>query len=367
MTAADPNIGAHGDDRLGRAAPPPRLAARRRRGAWSTVLVLVLASLPAQAQPEKPHVGEAPVRIELRARPILAFEPRDPSRRRFGQLEFRGGVELTSPYKEFGGLSAIRVGRDGAHFLALTDQGRWLRGRITYEGTRPTGVADAEMAPILGPDGKPLAARRWYDTESIAEDGGTLYVGIERVDQIVRFDYGKYGLLARGQPIAVPPGFKKLPYNKSLECLVFVPKGLPLAGTLIAVTERGLDEQGNLKSFLIGGPSPGTFAVRRDDEFDVSDCALLEGGELLVLERRFSWLRGLAIRIRRIPLTAVMPGALVDGPVVIVADLGHQIDNMEGLSVHRTAAGDVVLTLVSDDNFSPLQRTILLQFALVEE
>src|SRR5262249_6457088 len=160
-------------------------------------------------------VGEAPVRIELRARPILAFEPRDPSRRRFGQLEFRGGVELTSTYKEFGGLSAIRVGRDGARFLALTDQGRWLRGRITYEGTRPTGVADAEMAPIRGPDGKPLAARRWYDTESIAEDGGTLYVGIERVDQIVRFDYGKDGLMARGQPIAVPPGFKNLPYNKS--------------------------------------------------------------------------------------------------------------------------------------------------------
>jgi hypothetical protein len=40
---------------------------------------------------------------------------------------------------------------------------------------------------------------------------------------------------------------------------------------------------------------------------------------------------------------------------------------MEGLSVHRTAAGDVVLTLVSDDNFSPLQRTILLQFKLPGE
>ena len=44
-----------------------------------------------------------------------------------------------------------------------------------------------------------------------------------------------------------------------------------------------------------------------------------------------------------------------------------QIDNMEGLSVHRTAAGELVLTLVSDDNFSPLQRTILLQFKLIEE
>ncbi len=328
---------------------------------------LLLSSLAAAAEPEKPRVAEPPVAIEVRARVIPSFEPREPSRRRFGLLEFRGGLELTAPYKEFGGVSAIRVGGDGAHFLALTDQGRWLRGRIVYEGARPAGIADAEMAPILGPDGKPLAARRWYDTESLAEDGGTVYVGIERVDQIVRFDYGRNGLLARGQPIALPPSMKKLPHNKSLECLVFVPKNLPLAGTLIAISERGLDEEGNLRSFLIGGASPGTFSVKRSDEFDVSDCALAPGGELLVLERRYSIFRGVALRIRGIPLAGIKPGALVDGRQLIFADMGYEIDNMEGLSVHRTANGQTVLTLVSDDNFSPIQRTILLQFTLSDD
>jgi hypothetical protein len=37
---------------------------------------------------------------------------------------------------------------------------------------------------------------------------------------------------------------------------------------------------------------------------------------------------------------------------------------MEGLSVHRDAAGSSVLTLISDDNFSIIQRTLLLQFGL---
>jgi hypothetical protein len=328
---------------------------------------LVWSPVAGRAESTTPRVAEPPVRLEVHARPIPAFEPRDPSRQRFGQLAFRGGVELTSPYKEFGGVSAIRVRPDGAHFLALTDRGRWLRGRITYDGTRPTGIQDAEMAPILGADGRPLAARRWYDTESLAEDDGVVYVGIERVHQIVRLDYGKHGLLARGQPIAVPPGFKQLPSNGSIEALEFVPKGLPLAGTLIAISEKGHDEAGNLKAFLIGGPSPGTFAVKRSDDFDVSDCALLPPGELLILERRYSLWRGVALRIRRIPLTAIKPGALVDGPVVVFADMGYEIDNMEGLSVHRTASGDTVLTLISDDNFSPIQRTILLQFTLVEE
>ena len=136
-------------------------------------------------------------------------------------------------------------------------------------------AADAQMAAILGPDGLSLSSRGWYDTESIAQDGGTLYVGIERVNRIVRFDFGKDGLLARGQPIDVPPGVRGLPNNKGLESLVFVPRGLPLGGTLIAISERGLTRDGNLTAFLIGGPRPGTFALRRTADYDVSDAALL--------------------------------------------------------------------------------------------
>jgi hypothetical protein len=326
-------------------------------------LAFILAS-PALAQ----RHADAPARIDVAARTIAAFHLSEPERVRFGALEFRGGLELTSPHRDFGGVSAIRVAADGAHFVALTDKGHWLTGRITYDGReRPSGIADAVIAPMLGPDGRTLASRGWFDTESIAEDGDTLYVGIERVNRIVRFDFGRAGVLARGTPIPTPPAISGLPYNKGLEAMVVVPSGLPLAGTLIALSERGLDPHGNLRAFLIGGPSAGEFSIRRSDDFDISDCALTPAGDLLILERRFSWWSGIAMRIRRLALAKIAPGALVDGRELILADMGFQIDNMEGLSVHRTAAGDLILTLVSDDNFSPLQRTILLQFKLVEE
>ena len=52
---------------------------------------------------------------------------------------------------------------------------------------------------------------------------------------------------------------------------------------------------------------------------------------------------------------------------LIVADLAYQIDNMEGIAVHTNAAGETILTLVSDDNFSVIQRNLLLQFALAGE
>jgi hypothetical protein len=342
---------------------------RMLRFAHPTFLVLFAAliflSSPVLAQQRRPP--DPPVKISVVARTIDTFKAGQSDQVRFGALEFRGGLELTSSYREFGGLSAIRVAADGARFVALTDKGRWLTGRITYARERPSGIADAVMAPMLGPDGRTLASRGWFDTESIAEDGDTLYVGIERVNRIVRFDFGRDGVLARATPIAIPPGISKLPNNKGLEAMVVVPRGLPLAGTLIALSERGLDERGNLRAFLIGGPSAGEFAIRRSDDFDISDCALLPSGDLLILERRFFWWSGVAMRIRRIPLAAIAPGALVDGRELIFADMGYQIDNMEGLSVHRTADGDLILTLVSDDNFSALQRTILLQFKLVEE
>jgi hypothetical protein len=346
----------------------PALSPPGRGGAGAVLVALLLSLLflfPAHAQR---RAADAPVRIDIAARTIDAFNAGAAEQMRFGALEFRGGLELTSSHREFGGLSAIRVAADGARFVALTDKGRWLTGRITYDKReRPSGIADAVMAPILGQDGRSLASRGWYDTESIAEDGGTLYVGIERVHRIVRFDFGRDGVLARGTPIPLPPGISRLPSNKGLEAMVVVPRGLSLAGTLIALSERGLDARGNLRGFLIGGPSAGEFAIRRSDDFDISDCALLPSGDLLILERRFFWWSGIAMRIRRIPLATIAPDALVDGRELIFADMGFQIDNMEGLSVHRTAAGETILTLVSDDNFSALQRTILLQFKLVDE
>ncbi|HET7020624.1 MAG TPA: esterase-like activity of phytase family protein [Xanthobacteraceae bacterium] len=344
--------------RCGLAGPSQRTITAVIASAW------LIGAMPAAAQ-TSPSAA-SPHAIEIQAEPITGFDIRDPSRRQFGLLEFRGGLVLRSPEKHFGGLSAIRVAADGAHFLSLTDRGWWFRGRLLYAGTRPSGIADAEMAPILGADGRPLAARGWYDTEAIAEDGGTLYVGIERVHQIVRFNYGKDGLLARGRAIALPPEMRALPADKGIEALVFVPKGLPLAGTLIAISERGLDTAGNLSAFLIGGATPGAFAIKRDSRYDVTDAALLPGGNMLLLERRFGWDTGLAVRIRRIALGEIKPGALADGAVLFEADLGYEIDNMEGLSVHRAAGGELVLTLVSDDNFSVVQRTLLLQFTLAE-
>lgn len=339
---------------------------RRLRAASAAIaLCIVLGAVAAPALAQRYAQSREPIAVA--AAPIESFDTRDSARRRFGALEFRGGLVLSSAHPAFGGFSGLRLDADGSHFLAVSDRGSWLRGRIVYDNGRPAGIADAEIAPLLGADGRPLAARGWFDAESLENDGGTLYVGLERVQQIVRFDFGRDGLAARGEPIRVPADFKTLSSNKSLECLAVPPPGAPLAGTLIAVTEQSLDANGNHRSFLLKGGAVERFAVTRSDDFDVSDCVVAPGGALLLLERQFSLARGVAIRIRRIALDRLKPGALVDGEELLQADLNDQIDNMEGIAAHRNADGQTILTLISDDNFSPLQRTLLLQFAVVGE
>jgi hypothetical protein len=330
----------------------------------NTLLLISLVLFTFLSAASSPDPPEKQAAIKISAKPIDHFDPGDPSRRRFGALEFRGGLVLTSPYKLFGGISALRLQPDGARFIALSDRGLWLRGRIVYDGNRPAGIEDAVMAPVLDRKGEPAA--RW-DTESIAEDGGFLYVGIERRDFIVRFDYGRKGFLASAESVSIPLDIKDLPSNKGLEALVFVPRSLPLGGTLIAFSERGLNELGNLKAFLIGGPTPGPFSVKRTHEFDISDAALLPDGDVLILERKFFLMEGVSIRIRRIRLTNIKAGRVVDGPIILEADGREEIDNMEALSVHRSASGETICTMMSDNNYSIIQRTLLLQFALIEK
>jgi hypothetical protein len=307
----------------------------------------------------------APVSIEVNARPIPSFDPSDRTHLRFGALEFRSGLVLTSGFRGFGGLSGLRLDAKGERFISFSDKGNWFTGRIVYSGREMSGLADVEAAPMLGPDGQPITTRGWFDSESIALDGQLVYIGLERVNKVLRFDFSKGFTRARGEEVALPKAAGKLPNNKGLEALVMVPKGPPLAGTLIAISERGLDPQGNLIAFLVGGKTPGQFAVRRTQNFDVSDAVLLPTGDLLILERKFSWTTGMVVRIRRLALASVAPGALVDGPEIFQADLGEEIDNMEGIDAHVTPEGDTVLTMISDDNFSMLQRTLLLQFTLV--
>ncbi|RYE32683.1 MAG: twin-arginine translocation pathway signal [Hyphomicrobiales bacterium] len=301
--------------------------------------------------------------VGVSARPIAAFEPRRPEQRRFGALQFRSGLVLSSGHPRFGGLSGVARLNGRRDLVAVTDRGYWLTAKVASSGGRLTGLEDVEMAAILGGSGRPLSRSGLYDTESLCIHEGTAFVGIERKHEIARFDWARDGVEARARPVPVPPEIKRLPSNRGLEGLGVMPAG-PLKGTLVAIAERSGREDEPTLGALLGGPQPGLFKLARHDGYDITDLAFLPSGDMLVLERWYQPLRGVGMRIRRITGRDIRPGALVDGQRLIEADLGFEIDNMEGLSVHLEE-GKTILTLISDDNFSFLQRTLLLEFELL--
>src|SRR5581483_4603873 len=157
----------------------------------STAISSRIAFAQTVPQPARPVVKDEtfvaePVSIEVKARPIASFDPRDRSHVRFGSLEWRSGLVLTSGFRGFGGLSGIRLDQKGERFIAISDKGGWFTGRIRYEGRDMKGLDDVEASPMLGPDGRPITARGWYDSESIALDGSLVYIGLERVNQVLR-------------------------------------------------------------------------------------------------------------------------------------------------------------------------------------
>jgi hypothetical protein len=90
---------------------------------------------------------------------------------------------------------------------------------------------------------------------------------------------------------------------------------------------------------------------------------LLPDGRLALLNRRFSLLGGFTARLTIAALPKAAEGALITGPVAAAFEGSVTRDNLEALSVTREG-GRTILWIASDDNYNPLQRTLLMKFAL---
>ena len=335
---------------------------RQRLGLALLGCLAVFPSLSARAA----ETGFAP--IDISARSIGRFALAS-SQTRFGDLEFRGGLQLSSSDRRFGSLSGLDFAADGHTLLAVADTGFWFSARLIETDGRPTGIAEPMLAPMLDAGGRPLVDKSSADAEGlriVSRNGReTAYVSFEQTPAVARYTAAPDVASARRVNLPLPKFVNHLRANKGLEAIAVAPAVGPLAGAIVTIAERSLDPAGNHRGFIVGGRHPGTFSLVRTAPFDVTDAVFLEDGDLLVLERRFDFRNGLGMRIRRIPGSAIRPGATVDGPVLVEADMGDQIDNMEGLAIRTDERGQTILTLVSDDNGNGLlQRTLLLQFAL---
>jgi len=254
-------------------------------------------------------------------------------------------TELTTDDPRFGGFSGLVQAPEGQIF-SVTDQGYLaFFPDMTFETVR--------FVPLKDAAGTFPSDKTDRDAESLALDPkGGLLVSFEHIHQIRQYD--QTGTLQRTLPFPYAANISD--DNEGLEAIAY-----DTQGRLVTLAEGAEDADHT----FIGRYDPTSDSWKRfrlplREGFRPTGLTRLPDGTLLLLERFFKPFFGVKIRLSR--LIATNGGYARDA----LGDLKPPlpVDNMEGVLAYQDHTGETRLILLSDDNFNPLQRTLLISITL---
>ncbi|MEZ5938501.1 MAG: esterase-like activity of phytase family protein [Hyphomonadaceae bacterium] len=328
-----------------------------------------------------------PETIDLQAKPVSLS--RIGARKSIGKLTYLGGFQLTSSDPRFGGLSGLDVLETG-DLLAVSDTGALVWIDLADDGLTPLA---ARMAPLNGADGRPLDGKLEADAEGLAYQDGLALVSFERDHRVLAYDIGGCGAAARGAPIVVQGSGRSLPdafakaglsvgANSGPEPLAVTPDWNLFVGLETRVGGKGPLSARALEGapsfdLALGEGAPDfvglDLAPAPDDEGDVVAYSLHRGfdnvlGNAIMIERTV---------FRRDLDQSNLPARIVNelnershvrfrgGESEVLASMGAlaiNVDNFEGIAATPEPGGGTRLYIISDNNFSGRQRTLLMAF-----
>jgi hypothetical protein len=293
----------------------------------------------------------------VQARPF-EIESKEHERTEFAGLTLLSAFELRSRHPHFGGISGLSVGADG-RLYAVSDRGYWLSARMRHDSEgRLLNLLDWVIKPILTPERTPTDGLL-TDAEALASaPDGSFIVAFEQVHRLWRYPPPPLTFDSPAQPITMPRALAKAPRNGGLECIAVLPDG-----RIFTIAEEFRNRDGSFRGWLIDKGSSVELSYVPSAEFRASDCAALPNGDVIVLERHFSIFLSFSARLKRISGESIRPHAVLSGEELLRLDPPLRLDNFEGIAVREDPAGTLIY-LISDDNFQPFQRTLLLQFRL---
>ena len=324
--------------------------------------------------------GGEPVAISATPVPLQGINP---SRKTIGELTFVAGFHLASPDKRFGGLSGVELLDDG-NLLTISDQGDLVWLDLGEDGVTPVR---ARVAPMHDAAGAPLRGKAEGDAEDIAYVDGVALVSFERDHRVLAFDIAACGAAARGAPItfdrfggdfsaAFERDELKVDGNSGAEGLAITPDwflftGLETqSGGASPLSARAIEARPEFDLALGSGAPP---VVGLDIIADGDDIRLfslhrstnpLATNMIALLETRFT--RELdqsnlpARAISEIDERSHVRFKAAGARVLAQMNMLVTVDNFEGVAVRQMPDGRVRLYVISDDNFSGAQRTLLM-------
>lgn len=369
----------------------------------AVVVVLACAVCGAEAQPEQggfkrdyldPLLSgscpqgawpRAPEAIDIRVAQV-PLQMVNPMRKTIGELSFVGGFHLTSKDRRLGGLSGLDLLDDG-RLLAVSDAGDFVWIALDDDGTTPVSASIAGMSDQVG---QPVRGKTRGDAEGLAVMDGVALVSFEGDHRVLAFGVGQCGAGARGVPVALKAG--GLPAamarqsinaggNEGVEALAVAPDWFMMAGVeskagdASAVSVRPVEAAPEF-DIRIGEGAPGVVGldlvanVVGDGGFTAyslhRSTRALASEVIVLVETEFARDLGQSDLPARITNEMDQRSRVRFRPVasrkLAAMNLLLTMDNFEGVAARRMPDGRVRLYVVSDDNFSSSQRTLLMIF-----
>jgi hypothetical protein len=275
---------------------------------------------------------------------------------------FLSSHALRQQVKWFGGFSGMDIAPDGQTVWIVSDQGFGSRIEIQRDAAqqRITGISGYKNQWLTEPDGKVVQGIQ-NDAEAVAVGpNGDVYVSFEGDHRINRYSDIRNLSGPWPTPERVPPHpeFKNLQNNSSLEALAIAPDG-----ALLAIPERS----GILtKPFPVYRYKEGVWDevlnIPRKPPFLMVGADFGPDGKFYVLERHLNGFFGFQTRVRRFDYS----DTALTNEVTLIETRSGLHDNLESLFVWRDASGATRITMISDNNFKPFQRTELVEYVVTE-
>ena len=330
-------------------------ASGRYQAAMRALFALAALPLLTTFAPAALFVAPAiPPHPEVALQPVALY-PEAETEKRIGGLRYLGGWVLESDDPRFGGISAVHV--ENRRVTAVSDAGALIRFALPDRGPSPLKIG------FLPESGGAGASKLSRDSESLVIDGDNAWIGFEHRNGVGRYRRG--GEWHR-EAITEPDALDDWPDNMGPEAMVRLADGtflvfsegerLPSGATEVLLFEGDPAEEGT-RTVRLGYRAP--------EGFHITDAALLPDGRVMFLNRRFTLLDGFSAKLTISGPLRLNAGRVLSGREIATFEAPAIVDNMEALSVTRDK-GRTIVWIASDDNFSALQRTLLLKFELIE-
>ena len=292
--------------------------------------------------------------VELKSIKINLF-PTDLENISLNKLKFVSGIEIKSNHPDFGGLSGLIINEDKS-LIAVGDQGIWLTGKIKIdENGKLVEIINGRLGHLKGNENNPLykLGKSYTDAESIEPYNNKFVVSFERKHRILIFN----NIFSHSEIFYDRIKYLDLPYNGGIEAMA------PLKNNLIfLLSENLIYPDDKIAGYLLSDNKLKKVYVKKNGSFKPTDMSNLPDGNILLLERSFSPVRGVSARISVIKYEDLKPNSVILPFTLDTLKPPMVVDNFEGISFLKLNDGGYYIFILSDDNFNFLQKTLLYQF-----